>query len=70
MAELFLREPLIQGKSELEQLDLIFKMVGSPTQESWPDIKSFKNYIFVQGKKYPNGQLSDVMPKGEYGISP
>lgn len=63
MAEMFLREPLFQGKSELEQLDIIFKAIGSPTEESWPDVKSFKNYIYVQGKKYPIGKLSDMMPK-------
>lgn len=45
-------------------------MVGSPTEESWPDVKSFKNYLYVQGRKYVNGQLADSMPKGEYGVSP
>ena len=54
----------------MEQLDLIFKGVGSPTEESWSDVKSFKNYLYVQGKKYPTGQLPDLMPKGEYGLSP
>jgi len=64
MAEFFLREPLFQGKSELEQLDIIFKTVGSPTEETWPDVKSFKNYLYVQGKKYPLGKLPDFIPKG------
>lgn len=45
-------------------------MVGSPTEESWPDVKSFKNYLYVQGRKYVNGQLGDSLPKGEYGLSP
>ncbi len=44
-------------------------MVGSPTEETWPDVKSFKNYLYVQGKKYAIGQLGDAMPKGESGIS-
>ena len=67
MAELFLREPLFQGKSEIEQLDTIFKAVGSPTEDSWQDLKSFKNYCFVQGKKYPLGSLNEIMQKA--GIS-
>ncbi len=58
MAEIVLRDALFKGKSELEQLDLIFKAVGSPTEESWPDIKSLKNHIYVIGKKYPTNRLS------------
>lgn len=57
MAELVLREPIFRGKTELEQLDLIFRAVGSPTEESWPDIKTLKNHIYVIGKKYPNNRL-------------
>lgn len=31
MAELVLRDPPFKGKTELEQLDLIFRVIGSPT---------------------------------------
>ncbi|KAG8928399.1 hypothetical protein FRC03_012361 [Tulasnella sp. 419] len=34
--ELLLNEPVFQAKSELEMLGLIFKLLGSPTEESWP----------------------------------
>jgi serine/threonine protein kinase len=30
-AELLLGKPLLQGKTEMEQLDLIFKLCGTPT---------------------------------------
>lgn len=36
MAELLSREPLFPGKSEMEQISLIFKMLGTPTEETWP----------------------------------
>ena len=35
-AELILREPIFCGKGELEQLELIFRVLGNPTEETWP----------------------------------
>ena len=68
MAELVTREAFFRGKTELEQLDLIFKVVGSPTEDSWPDIKTLKNHIYVMGKKYPTNKLAEVIPRGENGL--
>jgi len=39
-AELILKEPLFQAKSELEMLSMIFKLLGPPTADSWPDYTS------------------------------
>lgn len=36
-AELLLKEPLFQAKGEIELLSMIFKLLGPPTQSSWPD---------------------------------
>ncbi|CAO3658359.1 unnamed protein product [Rhizopus stolonifer] len=35
-AELVNNEPLLSGRSELDQLDKIFKLLGSPSEEIWP----------------------------------
>ena len=42
LAELVLGRPLFTGKSEMEQLQLIFDMVGTPTKSSWPGIHELK----------------------------
>lgn len=34
--ELLVKRPLFPGKTEPEQLDLIFRIVGTPTEEVWP----------------------------------
>ncbi|KIO16067.1 hypothetical protein M407DRAFT_34294 [Tulasnella calospora MUT 4182] len=34
--ELLLNEPLFQAKSEIDMLSLIFKLLGTPTEEIWP----------------------------------
>ncbi|KAI8888021.1 Pkinase-domain-containing protein [Backusella circina FSU 941] len=35
-AELLNNEPLLPGRGEIDQLDKIFKLLGSPTEEIWP----------------------------------
>lgn len=39
-AEIILGEALFKGKSELEQLDLIFKSLGVPSDHIWPEFSS------------------------------
>ena len=36
-AELLLKEPLFQAKGEIEMLSMIFKLLGPPTNSTWPD---------------------------------
>jgi len=44
LAELELGRPLLPGKSEQQQLELICKSIGSPTEENWPGVTSLPNY--------------------------
>ncbi|TFY80766.1 hypothetical protein EWM64_g3238 [Hericium alpestre] len=39
-AELLLKEPLFQAKGEIELISMIFKLLGPPTNESWPGYSS------------------------------
>ena len=43
LGELLTREPLFQGKNEVDQLSKIFDKLGTPTSESWPDFRSLPN---------------------------
>uniref|UniRef100_A0A3B4WMC5 Protein kinase domain-containing protein n=1 Tax=Seriola lalandi dorsalis TaxID=1841481 RepID=A0A3B4WMC5_SERLL len=38
LAELLLRKPILPGRNEFEQLDLVFKLLGTPTEQSWPGV--------------------------------
>ncbi|KAF3288302.1 Serine/threonine-protein kinase ppk23 [Orbilia oligospora] len=42
-AELILKEPLFQGKSEIDQLSKIFELMGVPTDEEWPGWRRLPN---------------------------
>lgn len=40
VAEMFRRTGFLKGKSETEQLDLIFHAAGHPTADGWPDVET------------------------------
>jgi cell division cycle 2-like len=42
-AELLTSEPLFTGKNEVDQLALIFALLGTPTSQSWPGFGSLPN---------------------------
>jgi cell division cycle 2-like protein len=42
-AEFVTKKPLLPGQSELEQLDRIFRITGTPTNDSWPGWASLPN---------------------------
>mmetsp|Transcript_14799 Transcript_14799/g.41237 ORF Transcript_14799/g.41237 Transcript_14799/m.41237 type:complete len:1181 (+) Transcript_14799:176-3718(+) len=42
LAELVLGRPLFTGKTEMEQLQLIFDMVGTPNHKTWPGVYDLK----------------------------
>ncbi|KAI8715596.1 Protein kinase domain-containing protein [Fusarium sp. LHS14.1] len=41
--ELLTREPLLQGKNEVDQVSRIFELCGVPTDESWPGFRRLPN---------------------------
>lgn len=43
MGELLTREPLLQGKNEVDQLTKIFELCGVPTDETWPGFRRLPN---------------------------
>lgn len=43
-AELLAHKPLFQGKSEIQMIDLIIKLLGSPNETIWP----VSNQLFVE----------------------
>lgn len=43
-AEMVNGTPLFPGDSEIDELFKIFKMLGTPTEDTWPGVGSFKDY--------------------------
>jgi serine/threonine protein kinase len=44
MGELLAGKPLMPGQGELDQLKLIFGLLGTPTAEDWPGVKQLPNW--------------------------
>lgn len=67
IAEMFRRTAFLKGSSDPTQLDLIFKTMGHPTMENWPNISKmcplWKNYEPKPGEAFPN-RLRDTLKKG------
>lgn len=52
LAELLLRKPLFPGRNEIDQLELIFKLCGTPTEATWPNVSKLPWYKFKPKKVY------------------
>ncbi|XP_010777680.1 cyclin-dependent kinase 18-like, partial [Notothenia coriiceps] len=51
MFEMATGRPMFPGATVKEELHLIFRLVGTPTEETWPGISSneeFRSYLFPQ----------------------
>lgn len=61
IAELIRQKPLFQGDAEIDQLYKIFKVLGTPTEATFPDITQLPAYSDTF-PVWPAQVLSDVIP--------
>ena len=59
-AELFLRKPLFPGQFEMDQLQKVFDVVGTPTEEDWPERAAVSRTNF---KSSPKREWRDIVPE-------
>ena len=65
LAELILRKPLFPGKTELEQLELIFKVVGTPSKHTWPKHQELPKFLNLSPKDAYPRTLEERCPQPE-----
>jgi len=56
LGEMLTGEPFLQGDNELHQLSLIFKLLGCPTEKSWPGLRKLPFFDVLESvveKAYP-----------------
>lgn len=53
LGELLSKEPLIQGKNEIDQLQHIFALVGTPSEESWPGVTKLSHWRKFNFRAHP-----------------
>ena len=62
LGELLLMEPLFPGKSETDELNKIFKLLGTPSERSWTGFNALPN-AKVKFVDYPVSHLRDKFPE-------
>ncbi|XP_069685957.1 cyclin-dependent kinase 4 isoform X2 [Periplaneta americana] len=66
MAELFRLSPLFSGTSEGDQLDRIFRVIGTPGESEWPENVSLNWSSFVQHRPVPlDSLLPEICEQGQ-----
>ncbi|XP_073129757.1 cyclin-dependent kinase G-2-like isoform X2 [Henckelia pumila] len=69
MAELLSKEPLFNGKTEVEQLDKIFKILGTPNETIWPGYSKLPG-VKVNFVKHKYNLLRRKFPATSFTGSP
>ncbi|EHA8589393.1 putative Cyclin-dependent kinase G-2 [Cocos nucifera] len=69
MAELLAKEPLFNGKTEFDQLDKIFRTLGTPNEKIWPGFAKLPG-IKVNFVKQPYNRLREKFPPTSFSGRP
>ncbi|XP_066348141.1 cyclin-dependent kinase G-2-like [Miscanthus floridulus] len=69
MAELLAKEPLFNGKTEFEQLDKIFRTLGTPNEKIWTGYAKLPG-VKVNFVKQPYNRLRDKFPAASFSGRP
>jgi cyclin-dependent kinase 12/13 len=55
LGDLLVSQPLFHGSNEREQLQYIYQLCGSPTEETWPGVSSLRYFVELTPKTtYPS----------------
>ena len=63
LGELITKDAIMQGQGELDQIDKIFKLVGAPNENNWPDFEKLPNAGILRWKSLDDqSELSRRFP--------
>jgi cell division cycle 2-like protein len=69
MAELLLKAPLFNGKTEFDQLDKIFRILGTPNETIWPGFSKLPG-VKVNFVKHQYNLLRRKFPSTSFTVAP
>ncbi|GAA5985366.1 hypothetical protein JCM11641_006378 [Rhodosporidiobolus odoratus] len=61
--ELFARRPVFQGQDEIHQLEVIFRVTGTPNVKFWPGLHDLPWYELVKPKEVLESKLRETFAK-------
>mmetsp|Transcript_22363 Transcript_22363/g.26937 ORF Transcript_22363/g.26937 Transcript_22363/m.26937 type:complete len:361 (+) Transcript_22363:883-1965(+) len=60
--ELLGKSPLIPGDNDIDQLYCVIKLLGTPKEENWPELKSLPDYSKISFPEMSPTPLEQVLP--------
>lgn len=63
VAELVQGTPLLPGRNVLDQISLVYDLLGTPTVETWPDADACPDYGKLAFRERPAQSWDDVLPR-------
>lgn len=63
MLELFTKKPVFQGNDEIHQLDVVYRILGTPTSERWPAVSTLPWYELVKPKEFIPNRFRELFQK-------
>ncbi|XBW35284.1 hypothetical protein QEN19_000852 [Hanseniaspora menglaensis] len=63
LGEFFIKRPIFQGKTDIDQGHLIFQLMGKPDFDQWPTLKYLKQYEAHYSNKIYKGEYKEVFGK-------
>ncbi|KAG2141735.1 Pkinase-domain-containing protein [Suillus bovinus] len=63
MLELFTKKPVFQGNDEIHQLDVIYRILGTPSTERWQGLTVLPWYELVKPKDVIHGHFRDLFSR-------
>lgn len=64
--ELMTREPLLQGKNEVDQVSRIFDLCGLPSEDSWPGFRRLPNARKLRLPSKPQSESTAVLIRAKF----
>jgi len=63
MLELFTKKPVFQGNDEIHQLDVIYRIIGTPTPERWAGVLELPWYELVKPREVIPNHFRELFQK-------
>lgn len=63
MLELFTKKPVFQGNDEIHQLDVVYKILGTPVPERWPGVTDLPWYELVKPREVIHDRFRELFQK-------
>jgi CTD kinase subunit alpha len=61
--ELFVKKPTFQGNDEIHQLEVVFRLLGTPSIECWPGLSSLPWYELIKPGEVMEGHFRHSFKK-------